>query len=638
MFKNKTMENQFKGESMEKKKETPAFEQYQQEIQKTVDFVVKNVEQELAERKYVSTAEYPFFKVENELRDIFEISIGLSDINEDFQLQTPPTHVSGDFTIETFSLAKKLKMSPQIISSKIVEGINKEKDSKFLEKAIPVGSFVNIDVKKDELYSSVISSILKMGDSYGESDVNAGQVALIDFSSPNIAKPMGVGHLRSTIIGQALSNIYEKTGYTVINDNHLGDWGTQFGKLLLAYKQWGDDQKITENPIAELKDLYVKFHDLAKDNPDMEDQARALFAKLENGDSELMALWKKFRDLSVADFDKMYKRLGINFDTYIGESFFVKDADNAVTDCLEKGACRIDDETGAVVVDGDEDKISSFLLRKQDGSTLYMSRDLAAIKYRSQVLKPDSILYVVGNEQELNFKQLFSLAEKTGYLPSSVLAKHIGFGMVTVDGKKMSTRRGTLVELDDLLKQSVEKSHEILIQKNPSLSAKELADTSEIVGVGAILYNDLRQTRSKSISFDWEKMLDFEGASSAVYLQYTYVRIKSILRKLSEAYPETKRIDDKKIVFETKSEFALVKKLMMFPQAIIKAQKTDSPHVISSYLEELAPIFNSFYNEISIMKTEKEELRNSRAMLCESTANVIKNGLSLLSIRVPEKM
>ncbi|EKE18429.1 MAG: hypothetical protein ACD_9C00339G0004 [uncultured bacterium] len=448
---------------------------------------------------------------------------------------------------------------------------------------------------------------------------------------------MGVGHLRSTIIGQALANLYEKTGYTVIKDNHLGDWGTQFGKLLLAYKQWGNEQKIAENPIAELKDLYVKFHDLAKENPQMEDDARALFVKLENGDSELTALWKRFRELSIIDFEKMYKRLGISFDLYVGESFFIKDAENAVVDCLAKGACKIDEETGAVVVDSDEN-MPSFLLRKQDGSTLYMSRDLAAMKFRSEVLNPESILYVVGSEQGLNFKQLFALAEKTGYLPSSTKAKHIDFGMITVEGKKMSTRKGTLIELEDLLKQSVEKSREILSQKNPTLTQQELDEISEIVGVGAILYNDLHQSRTKNISFDWDRMLDLEGGSAA-YLQYTYVRIQSILRKLTDVYPgEMKVLDENEISFEAKSEFSLAKKLMIFPQVIAKAQKTDSPHDLCVYLEELTLIFNSFYNEVSIIRTEDVKLRNSRVMLGSATANVIRNGLALLNIRVPEKM
>ena len=620
-------------------KEMSVFEQYQQEILGTVDSVLGRVNRELVEREYVSSKSYPSFRMQKELSDVVESSVDAPGIfGGEFQLQTPPAHVEGDFAIETFGLAKKLKANPQILSSKIVDGININEDMEFVEKASAVGPFVNVEARKNALYSSVLSSISSMGDKYGESDVNAKKVAVVDFSSPNIAKPMGVGHLRSTIIGQALSNLYEKTGYTVIKDNHLGDWGTQFGKLLLAYKQWGDEQKIAENPIAELKDLYVKFHELSKDDPQMEDDARALFAKLESGDPELTALWKRFRDLSIVDFEKMYKRLGIDFDLYIGESFFIKDAEGAVMDCLEKGACRIDDETGAVVVD-ENDELPSFLLRKQDGSTLYMSRDLAAMKFRCEVLKPESILYVVGSEQGLNFKQLFALAEKTGYMLPTSKAKHIDFGMVTVNGKKMSTRKGTLIELEDLLKQAVEKSREILSQKNPSLAKEELDEISEVVGVGAIIYNDLRQSRVKNISFDWSRMLDLEGGSAA-YLQYTYVRIQSILRKIEETYPgETEKVlDETKISFEADSEFSLAKKLMMFPQVIMKAQKTDSPHDVCVYLEELTLIFNSFYNEVSILKTENQSLRESRIMLSKATSNVIKNGLALLNIRVPEKM
>lgn len=627
--------------AMEKnEKNMSIFEQYQQEINGDIGIVTKKIEHELTERKYVSMMEYPSSKMENELCAIVEKAINAPGIFEgDFQLQAPPAHVPGDFAIETFDLAKKLKTNPRILSSKIVEEINRKegKDYVYAEKAIPIGPFVNVDVKKSELYSEIISCISRMGEQYGESDVNAKKVALIDFSAPNIAKPMGVGHLRSTIIGQALSNLYEKTGYTVIKDNHLGDWGTQFGKLLLAYKKWGDEKKIAENPIEELKNLYVKFHDLAEDDSQMNDEARELFAKLENGDSELATLWKRFRDLSITDFEKMYKRLGISFDLYIGESFFIKEAEKAIDDCLEKGACRIDSETGAVVVDS-LDGIPSFLLRKQDGSTIYMSRDLAAIKFRIKTFNPDSILYVVGSEQGLNFKQLFTFASKTGYLPYSSEAKHIDFGMIMREGKKMSTRKGTLVELNDLLKQSVEKSREILFQKNPTLTSQELNEVSEIVGVGAILYNDLHQSRIKNISFDWDRMLDLEGGSAA-YLQYTYARIQSIIRKLEEVYPgETKIPEEDEIYFEAKSEFALAKKIMMFPQIIERAQKTDSPHHICVYLEEVAQLFNSFYGEVSILKTEDLKLRNSRVALSKGAALVIKNGLSLLSIRVPEKM
>ncbi len=618
---------------------TPIFDQYQQEVMTTVYSVLDRVKCEMMERKYISKEIYPVFRIQKELCGIVEKSIESPGIfNEEFDLQSPPAYVTGDFAIETFGLAKKLKESPQTLSSKVVDGINREEHTEFIDKAVAVGPFVNVEAKKNILYASTLSCIATLGDKYGESDINAKKVVVVDYSSPNIAKPMGIGHLRSTIIGQALANLYEKTGYSVIRDNHLGDWGTQFGKLLFAYKHWGNEEDIEKNPIEELKNLYVKFHNLAKDNPQMEDEARVLFAKLENGDPELTILWKRFRDWSVIDFEKMYERLGINFDMHIGESFFIKEAEKVVQDCLSKGICRIDDETGAVVVD-QQDNLPSFLLRKQDGSTLYISRDMATLKFRNEIFNPETILYVVGSEQSLNFKQFFSLARRAGYLPDSVKAKHIDFGMVTKEGKKMSTRRGTLIELNDLIEQSVEKSREIFSKKNPSLIGEKLDEIFEIIGVGAILYNDLHQSRIKNISFDWDKMLDFEGGS-ATYLQYTYVRIQSILKKIDETFPGESDIvlDESNICFETKNEFSLAKKLMEFPQIIAKAQKTDSPHDICTYLEELALLFNSFYNDVSILKTGDDTLRISRIMLSRSTANVIKNGLALLNIRVPEKM
>lgn len=614
-----------------------ASQQYYQKIEDIINTVAKNTKHNILSKKHFSISEYPFFKMKNEFYNIVKKALNLKEV-DNTSLQFPPSHVVADFSFETFTLAKQIKKNPINIALEIVETANKEKNPVFFEKAISEGAFVNFNVKKIKLYSLVISNILKSGDKYGESDINIGKVAIIDYSSPNIAKPIGVGHLRSTIIGQALANIYKKTGYIVIKDNHLGDWGTQFGKLLFAYKKWGNDKKIQENPVFELKELYVKFHNISKINPEIEDEARSLFAKLENGDPELTMLWKKFRDWSIVDFNKIYKRLGVNFDTYIGESFFVKGAEKVVVDCLEKKICRIDNESGAVVVDCEDKTIPSFLLRKQDGSTLYISRDLAAIKFRFDVFKPNSILYVVGNEQELNFKQLFYLANKIGYLPSSVETKHIGFGMVTVDGKKMSTRRGTIVELQDLLTQSVKKAKEILINKNSDLNKNELNEISEIVGVGAIIYNDLRQTMSKSISFDWNKMFNFEGAGSAAYLQYTIVRIKSILKKIEKMYPGIEYIDENKIIFEARSEFELAKKLMIFPDIIIKAQSNDSPHIISMYLEELASAFNGLYSEISIIKTENDNLRNSRVMLCKAIVIVIQNGLALLNINIPKKM
>ncbi len=618
-----------------KEKNQDEFEKYKAEVAESVSVVQKRIIEEKKNRNYVKFSDYPSEELKDDVVKTVRESLGIEDA--EVGLSVPPSHVPGDFAIEVFALAKKLGEKPNEVAKKIADDINKGQAG-LVKDATVAGAFVNVETHKERLYQDILSKILELGESYGESDINAGKTAIIDYSAPNIAKPIGVGHLRSTIIGQALSNIYHETGYSVVRDNHLGDWGTQFGSLIYAYKEWGDEKKIAGNPIGELKDLYVRFHQLSEEHPEMKDKARELFVRLEKKDQEMVALWKRFRDLSLKDFERVYEQLGIKFDTNIGESYFTEQADKLVDECLANGFCRKDEASEAVVVDQMGD-IPSFLLRKQDGSSLYLSRDLATLQFRANTFKPDAVLYVVGNEQDLNFKQLFELAKRAKYMPDGMVAKHIGFGMVLREGKKMSTRKGTLIELDELISQSIEKSKEILLQKNPDADPKELDKVAEIVGIGAILYNDLRQSRVKNISFDWDRMLDLEGGS-AVYLQYSYVRINSILRKLTETYGEIdlSTLDKGDISFTNKSEFDLAKKLMMFPEIIAKAQETDSPHHVCVYLEELALLFNSFYNETSILKTEDQKLRDSRIALSKSVALVIKKGLSLLNIKVPEKM
>jgi arginyl-tRNA synthetase len=619
-----------------KKEKSNEFEQYISEVIDSINATKKIISEEKKNRKYVNFSSYPLEKLKEELREVMAESFATKDV-KGVELLTPPAHIVGDFTLEIFNLAKKLGEEPNVLAKKIADNINKRKGV-LIHTASVVGVFINVETNKSVLYREILANILSLKDSYGESDVNAGKVVIIDYSAPNIAKPIGVGHLRSTIIGQALSNIYYKTGYIVIKDNHLGDWGTQFGSLIYAYNHWGDEDKIAKNPIFELKNLYVKFHEFSKEQPKAKEDARELFARLDQKDSELVALWKRFRDLSLNDFSRVYERLGIKFDINIGESFFAERADKIVDECLKNGFCRKDEASEAVIVD-QIDSLPSFLLRKQDGSSLYLTRDLATLEFRSKTFKPNTILYVVGNEQDLHFKQLFEFARFTKYLPANINTKHISFGLVFRDGEKMSTRRGTLIELDDLIFQSVKKSKEILLQKNPNVNIQNLDKSSETIGIGAIIYNDLRQSMARNISFNWDRMLDFE-AGSAVYLQYSYARINSILKKLTDIYGkiDLDKLEKSDLVFINKSEFNLAKKLMMFPGIIVKSQETDSPHHICVYLEELALLFNSFYNEVSILKTEEQNLRNSRLALSSCVALVIKKGLSLLSINVLERM
>ena len=595
-------------------------EAIKKEGDKAVEKTQKRIAKDLKSKKFVSLDAYIIEKIK---------AIAVNLIKNDIVLMLPPPHIFADLSFSVFEAAKTSAANPKEFAAKIAESINNSKNE-FIERAETAGPYVNLFLNKNKVYLLAVTQTIKLEEKYGRSGANAGKVAVIDYSGPNIAKPIGVGHLRSTVIGQALANIYEATGYSVVKDNHLGDWGTQFGKLVYAYRRWGDKKKIAENPIKELNELYIKFHEEAEKNPEIEDKAREIFQKMEKGDKKLLRLWTNFRKISIAEFKKVYERLGIKFDTYIGESYFAGETDKIVEECLEKKLAKEDKETGAIVVE-DLDGLPSFLLRKKDDSGLYITRDLAALIFRTEVFKPDEIIYVVGDEQSLHFRQLFALARALGYIDGAKV-KHIGFGLVLSDGEKMSTRKGTLIELENLIKQSVEKSKEILRQKNKDLGEKEIEEISEIVGLGAVIYNDLRQSRQKNISFDWKRMLDFEGGS-AVYLQYTVARINSIIKKL-----DNPRTVLGKPVFEKESEFALARKMMFFPLIILEAQKHDSPHIIATYMEELAQLFNHFYNEVSIIGTEDAKLRSSRIALIKSVATVIKNGLSLLGVKTTEKI
>ena len=602
-------------------------EAIKKEGDKAVEKTKKRIAKELSSKKAVIFDNYALVKIKKSLGVILEIDA------DKLSLNAPPEHIKADLSLDSFGFAglDSGGNDPKKLAEDWARKINKTKNE-FIENAQALGPYLNINLKKQKIYSLILKDISKLKSKFGQSDLNIKKVAVIDYSGPNIAKPIGVGHLRSTIIGQALANIYEATGYSVIRDNHLGDWGTQFGKLVYAYQQWGDKKKIAQNPIKELNDLYIKFHEEADKNPEIEDIAREIFQKMEEGDSELIKLWIKFRSISIAEFKKIYERLGIKFDAYLGESYFAEETDKIVKECLEKRLAKKDEETGAIAVE-DLEGLPSFLLRKKDDSGLYITRDLATLIFRVEVFEPDDILYAVGEEQSLHFRQLFALARALGYIDGAK-AKHIGFGLVLSGGEKMSTRKGTLIELEELIKQSVEKSKEILRQKNKDLSEKEIEEISEIIGLGAVVYNDLRQSRQKNIYFDWKRMLDFEGGS-AVYLQYTVARINSILKKLGKTQCQGLALT---LGFEKDSEFALARKMMFFPQVILEAQKHDSPHLIAVYLEELAQLFNHFYNEVSIIGTGNRDLRLSRVSLIKSVATVIKNGLNLLGVKTAEKI
>lgn len=604
-------------------KMTNSFDKYKKDINLSVESLKKKIQTDL-KRKQTDFDSYPYALIKKELENVLPKNAG--DLVE---LRYPPPNVEADLAFPIFDIAKKLSRNPRELAEEICQKINEKKEG-FIESASTIGPFMNLILAKPVFYETVLAGLKSLDDKYGRSNLGEGKVAIIDYSSPNIAKPIGVHHLRSTIIGESLGRIYEANGYTVVRDNHLGDWGTQFGALALSYEMWGDGKKLEADPISELNNLYVKFHKESEINAELKEKARAYFKKMEDGDSKLLSLWVRFHNISLQSFKETYKKLNIRFDTYIGEAYFIDKTSQIVKECIDKKLAKKDPATGAVV--GEAADLPTFLLQKKDGSSLYITRDLATLAFRTQEFKPDSILYVVGNEQGLSFKQLFAFTEKLNYLKNTDV-KHISFGLVLSGGKKMSTRKGTLVKLDELIDESIKKSKEMLKEKNPELSEKELKEISEIIGMGAVFYNDLKQSRTKDISFDWKRMLDFHEGS-AVYLQYTCVRVNSILKKLGEEL----NIEAKKFIFEEKSEFALAKKLMFYPLVIKEAREKDSPHIIATYLEELAQGFNSFYMNVSIMKTKDANLKASRVLLAKGVLNVIKSGLNLLNIKTPEKM
>ncbi len=578
---------------------------------KTYKKALEKAQKRSKKKKRPDLSDYIYYQINEYLESLF------SD-NQKINLQEPPEHVEADIAVSAD--VKEVK--------KVAEKINKG-DFKYIKKAKSQGPFLNIFLEHQEVFNDVLSNIEKLNLKYGENNSYNNKLAIIEYSSPNIAKPISIGHLRTTVIGQVLSNIYEANGYTVLRDNYLGDWGTQFGKVAYAYQKWGKDKELN---VENLKDLYIKFQKEYEKDESLINKAREILKKLEEGDKELTKLWKKIKELSVDDLKTVYKKLGVEFDHYSGERLFLDKARELVKDCLDKGVCK-KGEKNAIIAEVED--LPTFLMEKSDGSTLYHSRDLAQLKARVEELKPDELLYVVGNEQKLHFKQLFNLAYKLDYL-KNLQPKHIGFGLVLGDdGKKMSTRHGTGADLKRLINKAVKKSLAIVEEKSNNLSLKNKKDIAEKVGIGAVIYNDISHSRNKDISFDWGQMLNFESGSSA-YLQYTSARINSIEEKYKEEFGKSQT--PKEFIFEEKIEIEIAKKIMFFPQVIKLAKEKDAPHVIANYLEELAGVFNTFYNKISIIKTEDETLRASRLFLSHTVSQVIKNGLSILNVPIPKTM
>lgn len=544
-------------------------------------------------------------KIVEEIYNILNKEVEPTDII----VEKPKDRKLGDYSIPCFSLAKKLRKNPNIIAEEI--------SKKLSLKSEVLNGYLNVFIDKNSFTKELLEKISIEKENYGSNKSGEGKTIVIDYSSPNIAKPFGVGHLRSTVIGESLRRICLMNGYNVVGINHLGDWGTQFGKLIYAYKTWGNEEALNESPLDELKRIYVKFHEEEAKDSSITDEGRKWFKALEDGNEEAVSLWKRFTEVSLKEFNKTYKLLGVDkFDSYAGESFYNDKMDSIVEELEQKHLLEVDDGASIVRLDN----MPPALIKRSDGATLYITRDLAALFYRKKTYNFTEALYCVGNEQTLHFNQLNAVVEKMGY---DFRATHIGFGMVLQDGKKMSTRHGKSVKLQDVLEEAIELAGKYIEEKNPNLENKK--EVAEKVGVGAVIFNDLKNYRTSDIEFNLEEILKFEG-NTGPYIQYTYARINSLLKN-----KEIKEIDYTNLDID-EYIWNIVLDLYNYFDIISRAKKEYDPSIIAKYLIDLAQDFNKFYANHRVGDD------SFKLKLCESVGIVVKSGMRLLDVEVINQM
>ena len=539
-------------------------------------------------------------------------------------IEVPPNKDMGDFAFPCFKLAKVFRKAPNMIAAELSEKIEAKG---VISNVTPLGGYINFFVNKSQLAETVIKDVLSKKEKYGHSDLGKDKTIVIDFSSPNIAKPFHIGHIRTTVIGNALYKIYDSQGYNTVRINHLGDYGTQFGKLIVAFKLWGNKEAVEANPIPELLKLYIQFHDEAERHPEMEDEARAWFTKLENGDKEAKELWQWFRDESLKEFARVYDLLDIEFDSYNGESFYSDKMDRVIDIIKDKGLLQ--ESQGTNIVDLEEYNMPPALITKNDGSTLYMTRDLAAALYRKENYDFEKCIYVVGSQQSLHFQQLFKVLELVGFEWAKDMV-HVPFGMVALEEGTMSTRKGRVVFLEDVLKQAIEKTKETMLTKNPN--ALNVDEIAKQVGVGAVVFQELSNSRIKDYTFSWSRTLSFEGETGP-YVQYTHARCCAVLRKAEEEVTTDINYE----LLNDVDSAEVLKVIASFNKTILNAMRKNEPHIITRFVLDLAQAFNKFYHDNSIL-VEDAELRKARLALVCATRQALENGLKLLGMQAPERM
>ena len=560
----------------------------------------------------------------------------VTKINEDeikSYIEIPKDSKNGDYAFPCFRLAKELKKAPPIIANEIKEKLDSilsENQDDKIEKIEIAGGYLNFFINKNILVSEVLKEI-SSNEEYGKSELGKGKNIIVEYSAPNIAKPFHIGHLRTTLIGNALYRIYKYLGYNTTGINHLGDYGTQFGKMIEAYKMWGNEYNLKEDPINKMMDMYVRINNLCKEDENVLARCRENFRLLEAKDQYCVDLWNEFKDLSMVEFNKIYDLLDVKFDSYNGESFYADKIDEVIEKLEEQG--KLIESEGAKIVDLEYAGINTpCIVQKSNGSSIYATRDLAAIMYRAKTYDFDKCLYVVAYEQNLYFKQIFEVAK---FLVDEKYAKgleHVSYGMVNLPTGKMSTRLGNVVKIEDLLNGTIEKAEEIISEKNPDLDNKE--EVAKKVGIGAIVFNTLSTTTIKDQIFDWNTALNFQGETGP-YIQYTYVRTKSVLEKVDNIIPN---IDTIKIE-NLKDEYSLnlIKLIYTFQDILVQVTEKNEPSILSRYLIDLSKAFSSFYNENKII-IEDKEVQDARVYLTHATGKVLKIGGNLLGIKMPDKM
>lgn len=556
---------------------------------------------------------------------------GLTEDEIKSMIEIPQDQSMGDYAFPCFRLAKTMRKAPNLIAAELAE---KLQGQQLFSEISPVNAYVNMFVSREEMMKSTVSEVLEEKENFGRSDIGGNKKVIVEFSSPNIAKPFHIGHIRSTVIGNSLSKIYDALGYDVFKINHLGDYGTQFGKMICAYRRWGNREDVINSPIKTLLGYYTKFHVEVEEHPELEDEARAIFTKLEQGSKEEVELWQWFREESLKEFQRVYDMLGIEFDSYNGESFYSDKMPRFEKELSDKGLLK--ESNGAQVVDLEEYKLGTALIKKSDGSSLYITRDIAAAVYRKENYDFYKNIYVVATQQNLHFQQLFKILELMGYDWANQCV-HVPFGMVRLEEGTMSTRHGRVVFLEDVLNGAIEKTREIIEEKNPNI--ENLEEITSQVGIGAVVFNELSNNRIKDYTFKWDQILNFDGETGP-YVQYTHARCASLLRKAGEdivAKAQDSKNVDFALLSKSDSAYELTKLIYAFPGVVEQAGEKYEPSIITRHIIDIAQCFNKFYHDEHIIVDDEVE-KTSKIALVIATKRVIATGIGLLGMKAPERM